>query len=312
MISNDEATRICDRLAECAGELPTYELLLESRGIRTFRLYQAYLEGYCATPAEVCLHREISVEMARQLLGTPRPRRLDATGMPIRYQSPLIARLEAQRDRSNGVPFKDLAIRFPGEPWRKFIDPAMAGMFSMIKLDNAEYTRRHGEYESAKKIALLNETAELLSDRGEIIRNKIDFDSDNIPIYMGIVVTEFERLGYFLDKKQSNLGNLLIKKEIDNSGIEIVHWIEVSITDKSCNSGLLQYHCILSSKEKRVASQLKSNQALVLPIEQVIRGFGQCYMEFVSINNLYLNVIAYISLYNCFRSAIEEGVLSAL
>jgi hypothetical protein len=129
VLSFEIGEAICSELLPLAERAEEHAAKLRADGFEAFLSAREWREGFCSCEHDKELHRMLEVEQAKHMIyaqALPLPwitRPLSV--IKEHYISPLVRRLEEERDLLNGMPPSELSKRFSGpEAWiRRQIDP---------------------------------------------------------------------------------------------------------------------------------------------------------------------------------------------
>jgi hypothetical protein len=138
------ANTLCSTFVHAGDEIFNYARELEDAQFTAFIPYLRFVEDFCENEEEVRIHRQCLAETAKLVLGRPWPMALVATRHDSKqmYSSEFLQRLLQRRDELNGVPEQQIDDRYPGEGWRREVDPARRRMIEAQVRDRDGFRRR--------------------------------------------------------------------------------------------------------------------------------------------------------------------------
>lgn len=171
---------------------------LRASGFVSFQYELDLLESF-GTSAEVELHRELNIEIAKELLGnTDDHSYLDEPRLPEGYRSPLLGELRAERFQRTG---RDFAHRDASKPWEIEIDPCRRTRTRLALTDPKAFAHRAKPFKDARRVAFAQESGQFGAD----VSAMFGFDADErARVALHIFGTRLRQLGFEHNKRRSN------------------------------------------------------------------------------------------------------------
>jgi hypothetical protein len=119
-----QVVNACSEFIQIGKSVWNFAENLNGAGFSAFNSHSEFVESF-GTVAEIDIHRDYVIELAKVRTGHPSPMRLKPADHASFYRSALLERLKAERDQANGVKISELGKSFPELEclWRKEIDP---------------------------------------------------------------------------------------------------------------------------------------------------------------------------------------------
>jgi hypothetical protein len=303
-LSFARANAICRNIVGIGDHVFSYAEALKLSGFSAFEPHLRFVEGFCDTEEATNLHRACLIEVAKVSLGTPWPMWLRATPAEREsiYSSELFKRLCRERDELNGVPVERIYERYPGEGWRREVDPCKRDMMRVGATDRQTYGERWQ--------AMLDEQGRLL--QSEVARHATGLADHYIgrrAFYVAAMTQYSSPHGFVRDRVKSSEAFPIFSKSVSEDWdlcwtLQEEEWLL---------RGLFVPY--LELRHRRLRGRIENRQSgefLWFRYKLIIPSFGTAYWKFSDLKQLETIIKAHLCFYKLIAPILEPGIVQAL
>lgn len=245
----------------------------------------------------------------------PWPLSLNISSENKYYQSNFLEALAVERDRRNGVPFRDLAERFPGEIWRQDIDPCEARASQMSVHNSQAHDEAWKQAMSARDRLKLDEA----SRSGIRCNTEVTSTSFNrVRVFEDVVSENTAGFGFSLDLKRSRQNQPVFSKSLADE------WdLCLSVENLSGFLGTFrregqEFGCVdvvTSIRHSKLTGSIRNanpRKLLILRLQEATPYFSVAYREFFDASSLGLSIRANLALLRTVSKILDEEVAAVL
>jgi hypothetical protein len=264
---------------------------LEAAGFASFVPWLRFTESFCAS-SDVGLHRQCTVETAKELIGNPHGHTPLDTPRPGGYCSPLLERLRENRFRQTGITF---ATRDMRRPWLLELDPCRKARLLSEFTDRAIYDQKRAPVEALVAQA---RTAEI--DQHGLRESKLfSFEPDDrLRLAMHLMSQELGPLGFALNKRLSSKRRPVFSKRVGPH--HLITWLFDSTPFLSPSTAELEIFCEVRSATERRVSVSERGSVILIPYQFVgplSYVHASCYRTAKTTQDLAVNLKAHLFVY---------------
>jgi hypothetical protein len=328
-LTAQEAAAICRQWVPIGEDVFTYVEQLQAAGFSAFAPIMRFEASYCQSEEERLAHRRYVIERAKQRLGRPNAFPASAQERSAYYSSAYLRELIAKRDQDNGVPEQQLAVRFPGEIWRRELEACgrRRVMASMLDGENFEAQGRALKDEIHEIIArevgvhtLVEGTGGLReledNDPASVVSRLVELEEEStgelqeferFRFFGKIMDREASRLGFEYDATKSQVNYPVFAKAIAEDW-DLCWTIEDRKPFMVPGRGLL--HLALQLRHRRLKGPIGARSAgrvLSIPYQFIVPGLSTAYLQFASLREMELIIQAHLCLFGLIAPALERG-----
>ena len=317
LITAKEGDRLCRHWIDSGATVFDLVEQLQKRGYAAFLPAMRFEESFCEGPADQELWKQCVVERAKERLGRPWPL-LEDFGEPASfYRSQLLLELQRQRDLENGVPFKDLSVKYPGELWRLQAEPCAQRQYRAMLERGAWYRAQTQVLEDERAARVL---AEMRASDGahESVNEGFD-EQQRYQCFLEVSAEGLTANGFKPDARRSRANYPVLSKaltdEWDLCWVPGEHTLFAGILDKGHFSPQMEL------RQRRFTARLgnvttfrlKDNkhqgQFLFVRYQDLVPGFNRAYWLFTSLPMLGHCIRAHLEIYKIIGPGLERAVL---
>ena len=298
-LSTDLAPAICRQIVSIGDSIFTLEEKLVDSGFLAHNARSNFDESFARSPSDIDLHRRIEVEVAKRRLGT-----VDDLSFPppaYVYSSDLLMDLAARREKDNGCSFVDISKKYPGEPWRKEIDPCMREYRFYAMRKNDEFSRREEAYEEERRRLFRDDV--FVHSCG--LSNEYQWHGDGRRIaFVQAMQRAFGPLGFGVAEKYQGTIAAPFSKTVTSRWS--IAWIAGKSIFTSDQNAMLEL-VLLVLPSALVGRRLKPGQALRVRHDLIVPGFFNGYALSDSLDELDTAIQAHATLFALCQEDIEAA-----
>ena len=314
LLTSEIKLEILKLLIPLCDESEKFEKLMKEKGISSFVIIQNYQEGFC--PSSDISHYEIKREAAKEIVSSYSGSvAMLSEDLAVGYRSPLLAKLEEERDernKRNKMPLSEHA-----SPRVSELDPCDRARTEMIIKNKKTFDKLAFDMKSKlKKQKNLESSA--LSEKGSS-----DYSLEKSDIHSCLkyfLIKHLDAIGFQEDSKMSSKFYPVFRKEM-TSNIDLCCGIDnARYLDMGFYSGKIEliFHLrVKGFKRSRVEVSpffegKDDDKFVIIRTQNIIPYYLGSYAFFESIKELELNLIAQISLFAVAFNQIEDKLKTKL
>jgi hypothetical protein len=264
---------------------------LEVAGFTSFAPWLRFTESFC-TDSDVELHRQCTIETAKELIGNPHGHTPLDSPRPGGYRSSLLERLREERFQQTGITF---ATRDMRRPWLVELDPCRKARLLLEFTDRASFDKKRAPFEALVAQA---RTAEI--DHHGFRESKLfSFEpEDRLRLSMYLISQELQPLGFAVDKRFSSKRRPVFSKRVNHD--HLITWYLDSTPFLSPSAAELEIFCEVRSASDRKVSGSERGSAILIPYQFVgplSYVHGSCYRRAKTTQDLAVNLKAHLFVY---------------
>lgn len=306
----EQIERFYQSIAHCGDPGLRLPQRLTEAGFAAFAPRDAFIASFCNNDEEREIHQHYTTQVAKMRLSRQQPTQW--WDHRTHYRSQLIEDLKRRRDAANGCDGNEVRTRFPGEPWRRELDPCHANMMAARSKDGATYGPRWK--------SVLDDEARLLASESSRhatgLSRDFAFDADGRHAFLQRALErDTHPLGFALDRTKSTLGFSVFSKSI-LPDLDLC-WTLEDVEGLVSGYAEGRYRPSLELRRSKVrgrlnkAAKIDPVNLLVIDFVAAIPNLGAAYWLFRNLDQLETSVRAHLCLYGFLAPLIEDAARDA-
>jgi hypothetical protein len=320
LITAKEGDRLCRNWIQVGATVLDLVEELPKRGFAAFLPWMRFEESFCEGAEERELRRQCVVERAKERLGSPWPLLPDFKELVSFFRSPLLLELQHKRDQENGVPSKELSVKYPTEMiWRRESEPWARRRARASMERGAWYRAQEQTLEDEKNATVLAEIR--ASGRAHEPASELsDFDEDHrYRCFREVSKLVLAGYGFKPDARRSRPHYPVLSKELtdewDICWVPGEHPTFAGMLDRGHFSPRIELRQrrfvtrISDVTTFRLNDNKDQGRFLFVRYQDIVPGFRWAYLQFTSLPILEHCIRAHLEIYKIIGPALEQGVL---
>lgn len=318
LITAREGDRLCRNWIKIGETVFDLVEQLPKRGFAAFLPEMRFNESFCEGSAEHDLWKQCVVERAKERLGRPWPLRKDFKEPASFYRSPLLLKLEEERDLENGVPVGKLPVTHPGEIWRIQVEPG-AQRQARASMEKGAWFRAQAQAVEEERATLVLAEMRASSRAHERVNELSGFDEQHrYQCFLDVSTEVLVTYGFKPDKRRSRAHYPVLTKELtdewDICWVPGEHTMFAGILDKGHFSPRIELrHRRFAARVSNVLLPSDNGQHegkfLFVRYQDIVPGFSRAYWLFTSLPVLAHHIRAHLELYGLIAPTLEQAVV---
>jgi hypothetical protein len=226
------------------------------------------------------------------------------------FFSPYVQQLLDERDTANGVPEAQLGSRYPGEIWRREVDPCERQLTYRRVREKAVFDEKWSSMLASQRRQLSSEVVQHATGLSTVYA----FDPQGrYAFYKAVMERDAAPLGFRLDQSRSLASFPVFAKEITESwdlcwSVEDARMFCWSSTEGRFNP------CLLICRKGLSGNLAGAVAGEFMPIDYrfIVPGFGNAYWVFDDLDDLEVAIRAHLGLYRIVTPMLEKAVIEGL